>query len=226
MNDETLNDARIVQGAFIIRKASITDIDILVSLHLQCFDKKTHLIVGLGRSYIRAMYKWFIISCETFILVAEHQSYIVGLIAGSDGSYNRPMLRGTILFVVFGILKHPLLLFNKEFLKRAIKILLGQKIVGEICRNEKGIAYLAFAAIRPSYRGKGLGDVLYRNAIIECIKRGCKRIRGGVRPKDNPGPTKILSGYGFTKEKELETNSTTFWAGEPDIIMSILGNKK
>jgi ribosomal protein S18 acetylase RimI-like enzyme len=136
------------------------------------------------------------------------------------------MLRSTILSVILGILKHPWLLLNKEFFIRAIKILLRRKIVGEINRNEKGIAYLAFAAIDPSYRGKGLGDTLYRNAIIECIKRGCKRVRGGVRPKNNPGPTKILSRYGFTVEKELETNSATFWDGEPDVIMSILEKKK
>ena len=144
------------------------------------------------------------------------------MIAGCDRMYNGIMFRATLREALTGIITHPWLMFDKELLDRLLKIIMRKKLVGETIARETGVGYLAFSAIETSARGMGLGNALYRQGMLECIDLGCKKIRGGVRPKTNVGPTKILQRYGFRVIPELETDVIRFWEGEAETVKEII----
>ena len=46
--------------AFRIRRGTNADIDTLTAIHLRSFDSQSHLVVRLGKNYVKAMYKFFL----------------------------------------------------------------------------------------------------------------------------------------------------------------------
>lgn len=63
---------------FIIRKATIQDVNKLTELHCLSFKPKDHIPVLLGRRYVRATYVWLVTSGMSYVLVAEAEDRIVG----------------------------------------------------------------------------------------------------------------------------------------------------
>ncbi len=207
---------------FRIRKAKDADIDMLTAIHLRSFDARDHLVVRLGKKYVKAMYKFFINSPYTYVLLAEDSEKCLGLIGGSDRMYNGLLFRATLRQAIIGIITHPWLMFDRELIERFLKIITRKKLFGETTAHETGVGYLAFSGIETSARGMGLGNALYRQAMLECIDLGCKKVRLGARPKTNIGPTKIAQRYGFRVIPELETDVIRFWEGEAGTIKEII----
>ena len=192
-----------------IREAQLADLDKLVELHMNCFSPREHLAVRLGRSYIRAAYRWFITSSETFTILAEDMDCVVGLTTICDRSYNRPMLRHTLREAVLAFIMRPWLVFHPEVRDRIVNIILSRRGVGEASPSEEGVAHLAFIAVASSARGKGVGDALLQYSIKDYMSRNYRRIRAGVY-KENHASTRMFERNGFNEAPELETKHTVF----------------
>ena len=49
-----------VDGVWKPRRAHYGDVEELLKLHLSCFDEEDHLMVLLGRGFLKAAYRWMI----------------------------------------------------------------------------------------------------------------------------------------------------------------------
>lgn len=193
-----------------IRFATLDDTEDLLALHLRSFTPEKHLAVRLGESYMRAVYRWFIASDETFTIVAEENGKILGFTTICDRSYNRPMLRATWSHALAALLKRPLMAFHRDLAGRFLVNVFRKRGVGEgNSSQEKDVAHLAFIAVSPEARGKGVGASILYFGKSETFKRNRKALRAGVY-KQNIASIRMFSKCGFSEVLGIDTPKVLF----------------
>lgn len=82
----------------------------------------------------------------------------------------------------------------------------GDEIAATI-RNETrgGGGYVAVLAVRPPWRGRGLGRALLHRSFAEFWRRGLTRVTLGVDSESPTGATKLYESVGMTVESSLLT---------------------
>jgi len=196
-----------------IRRAKLSDLDQLVDLHYVCFEPDEHLAMRFGKSFIRAAYKWFITSEETFAILAEVENEVVGLTTVCDSPYNGPMLRNCLREAIVGLLTHPWLIFHAEIFNRIIDLFIKKQDVGELTEDQSDVAHLAFIAAHPDCRGRGIGSMLLNESKQIALKRGKRFHRAGVY-KVNIASQRMFKKCGHVKVPSLETKRTVFMQAE------------
>lgn len=151
-----------------VYNSSHKHLDQLAHCHIHCFPQS--LATKLGFNYVRKTLEWFLVADNRFLFHIEGDGIIAGYCGGfipkgyGDGS-SSGMLQYAFIEAVYGIIKKPWLLFNKEvvvfypFIFRNIKT----KIFGKPKqrssphRHEKKnyikYAGLVVIGVEPIYRG-------------------------------------------------------------------------
>jgi ribosomal protein S18 acetylase RimI-like enzyme len=190
----------------IIRKAIPEDIDRLTELHCASFSGQDHVPIILGPHYVKATYRWLVSSKMTYVLVAEKEGIIRGLIAVSDGPFMKPMFKACLSAFVFSILTQPRLIFMRKLwnrlLRRPISLAEGRCLLNSPC-----IAQMTIGAVDVAFRGQGIFDELVKATCIYSRARGSRAIRAGVY-KNNLGSRRVFDKCGWIETKVLETLET------------------
>lgn len=192
-------------GKMKITSATTADIKALADLHNACFSKQDHIPVQLGRSFILAVYRWFVSSPTTTVLVARKGDRIVGFTALSDRPYNLPMLRACRKELVTGCLRHPLALFNPEIFRRLGRLILK----GGSTLQPQRVAHIAFTGVDPAFQGQGIGKVLKTTSISVCKARGMVAMATGVR-RQNHRARALNEQVGFVEDPSLSTRRLVY----------------
>jgi GNAT superfamily N-acetyltransferase len=179
--------------------ATAFDVNTLVDLHGACFSKHEHIPVQLGRSFILAVYRWFVSCPNNTVLVARREGRIVGFTTLSDRPYNLPMLLACRREMVRGYLRHPSAIFNLELFRR-----LGRILVRSNGQPREKVAHIAFTGVDPSFQGQGIGKALKEASIQLCRERGMVAMATGVRRR-NDRAIHLNQHAGFVEVPSLST---------------------
>lgn len=195
------HEGPVFQGQSIqIRPAGLADLPALTALHLACFTEQEHVALALGRPFLDAVYRWFIRSPETRVLLACHGKHLIGFTALSRRPYNLPMLRACKWVGLAGLLHRPRLLFRRDWLVRLGSLLLRQ---GELGHSE--VAQVAFTGLAPEARGQGIGRALKDASIQVCREWGVDAVVTGVR-WENLRARRLNERVGFVEVPELSSS--------------------
>jgi ribosomal protein S18 acetylase RimI-like enzyme len=187
-----------------VTSATPFDVNALEELHSACFTRHEHLPVQLGRPFIHAVYRWFVSSPNTFVLVARLNDRIVGFTTLSDRPYNLPMLRACQHELIIGYMRHPLAIFNVEIFRR-----LGQVFLGRQKDAHEKVAQIAFTGVDPRFQCQGIGTALKEASIQVCRERGMLAITTGVR-RQNHKARRLNERAGFVEVPALSTRRLVF----------------
>jgi ribosomal protein S18 acetylase RimI-like enzyme len=185
---------------FQVCPATPFDVPALVDLHHACFSKEENIPVLLGRRFLQAVYRWFVRSPETFVLVARQGDRIIGLTAVCDRSYNLPMVKACRRELVAGFLRHPWAAVDRRLIRR-----LGWSLF--LRRRDRGpeerVAQIAYTAVDAAFQGQEVGRALKEASIRMCRERGSVAVTTGVvrtnlrarRLNELAGFVEVPSGY-------------------------------
>ena len=186
-----------------IRKATVSDLKQLVDLHYMSFTPREHLAMLLGRNFIQDIYRWFITSSETFTIVAEVDSRVVGMANGCDRRYDTAMIQHARRSAITGFLKHPWLILHPEFVKLALGKLLDRDVADPLAYRQKDTANLAFVAVDVSMRGYGVANRLLIEAKRTALQRGKKFLWAAVY-SNNTVSKRTFEKAGFRQREGVE----------------------
>jgi hypothetical protein len=194
---------------FNIRLATKTDLEEITKLHLISFRSEEHVPVILGRRYVKATYRWLIISKKAYTLVATIENEIIGLVSVCDESFSIPMFIACLPEFVISLILHPSLFVNRKLWRR----LLRRSIIAKPGRNfvkQKGFAQMVIGVVSSGCRGQGIFPNLVEATKLFSLKRGSRSIYAGIY-KTNQSSCKVFIKGGWEICPELETNDTVYY---------------
>jgi len=180
--------------------ATQADVDELVELHMKCFSKFDHLAVQFGKKFIYAVFRWFVSSPGTYVLVARNANSLIGFTAISDRPYNIPMLRACKWEAILGMIKAPSSAFHPELIDRLFRYIFFKR---DDNKNDS-TASIAFTGVDPEWQGCGVGTILKNVSLQVCRERGMKSIVTGVR-RLNARAKRMNESAGFVEVATLST---------------------
>jgi len=202
-----------------IRLATIYDINKLTDLHCNSFKPEEHVPMMLGRNYVKATYKWQVLSKDAYVLVSEKENNIIGLVAVCDGSFTKAMFVACLPEFIQGLLLKPKLIFKKMLWKRLFR---RPELTRDFDLKDDLIdfAQMTIGAIDKNYRGTGMFCDLIQATKIFSKNRGSKAIRAGVYKK-NLSSRRVFIKSGWVEVPEFETEDTIFYVSFFDKSLAI-----
>jgi len=182
--------------SFVVREAGLRDVDDLVDLHFNCFDRKEHLALCLGKPFMRDAYKRFIMSDKAFSLVCESRQTLIGFLTVCIGQYHHLIFANNKISIIKAFLLRPWLVFHPEILRRGFNVVSQSDVPDKIRQNDKDIAHGGAIGIHHNYRRTGLAFTLIKEMIRKCYKRKWVRIRVVIY-KDNVASRRMMKKLGF-----------------------------
>ncbi|MCX6031756.1 MAG: GNAT family N-acetyltransferase [Chloroflexi bacterium] len=206
--------SNIPDSNFIIRLATLADVEALVELHWMSFKPEDHVPVMLGRRYVRATYHWLVTGAISYVLVAEANGCIVGLIAVADRSFISPMFRACLSEFALSIARHPGLLLRGKLWQRLLRRpdVTSQ---GRHIADYPGMAQMTNGAVDAGYRGQGVFPALVEASRTFSKERGSRAIRAGIY-KTNMPSRRVFIKAGWIETPALETPDTVFYVSYLD----------
>lgn len=153
-------------NSIIIRKASLDDVNAIVSIHQEAFED--FFLSSLGRSFLELYYSSFINSEEGVVFCATKDNVLVGFSACSYVSrgFNTSLIKKN--FFRYGIESFRLLLTKPRALVRLVKNL--NKESADTSVNDKGqYAELYSIAVSPLCQGEGVGKLLLTSTESDVV---------------------------------------------------------
>lgn len=206
--------AQNIAHAFVVRTATIADLDSLTELHCDSFGPEDHIPVMLGKDYVRATYRWLTTSSQAYCLVADSDHKIIGLITICDRSFTRPMFLACLPEFVRSLLHSPRLIFARRLWERLLRGSADSEEVKRIVASP-GFAQLSVVAVDAKWRGTGIFQALVEAAKTSSKKRGSVAIRAGVY-KFNQASRRAFAKSGWIETPQLETADTVFYVAYLD----------
>lgn len=194
---------------FKIRLATKTDLEEITKLHSASFNPEDHVPFMLGWRYIKATYRWLVMSKKAYTLVATIENKIIGLVSVCDDSYAIPMFIACLPEFIISLILNPGLLVKRKLWAR----LLRRSIITKTGRNidkQKGFAQMVIGAVASGYRGQGIFPSLVEATKLFSLERGSRAIRAGIY-KTNSSSCKVFIKGGWEICPELETNDTVYY---------------
>jgi GNAT superfamily N-acetyltransferase len=199
---------------FNIRLATIKDINKLTDLHCKSFKPEEHVPMMLGRNYVNATYKWQVLSKDAYVLVAESEDTLVGLVAVCDGAFTKAMFTACLPELFISILLKPSRVFSKMLWKRLFRRPDMAK-GAEALLDYPGFAQMTIGAVEKDFRGSGVFGELIEATKEYSRKRGSKAIRAGVYKRNNSS-RRVFVKSGWAELPQLETEDTIFYVAAFD----------
>ena len=154
-----------------IRKASATDVDEIVKIHLDAF--KGFFLTSLGESFLRFYYGCFVKSPETVTMVALADGKVMGFSAATKvcKGFNSRLIKSNLLS--FGLLSLKMLFTEPKSLLRLVKNLTKK---GDSVEDDEDYAELYSIGVSKEAQGMGIGKKLLAATEAELKASGVKRV--------------------------------------------------
>ena len=192
-----------------IKFANLNDLNEITELHCLSFDSKDHVPMMLGKNYVKATYKWLISSNESYVLIAEDEGKINGLVAVCNGAFTKPMFISCFPEFILSLVLKPTRLFSKMLWQRLLRRPDVDRSKMSII-DSPGFAQMTIGAVDSNSRGSGVFGLLIEETRISSNKRGSYGIRAGVYKK-NKSSRRVFEKSGWQEIKALETKETVFY---------------
>ena len=186
----------IAAGAFNIRDLTTEDVQDLAVLHQSTFAGA--LGASLGRTYLLAFFRWFILNPESIKLVCTKGPDAVGYVFGAPDGYGPSMNRSIFWPIVIGVLSQPWVVAHPSFGRQIpirLRILLQRWVrrqrrspsnASKHPTGNRPMYVLVGIGVGPSARGRGLANRLmdvFENRVWE---QGFEAIRLSVFTSNSP----------------------------------------
>ena len=192
-----------------IRPANIDDLEVITELHCSSFKPEDHIPMLFGKNYIKANYEWHIKSDMAYVLVAEIDSNIIGLVGMCDKSFFHPMFKACRNQMVIELIKKPGIILKKELWKRLLRRSELSEY-GKLISEYPGMAQMTIGAVDANHRGLNIFPKLVNSTEKFSRERGSRAIRAGVYRK-NSSSRRVFNKLGWIEMPELETSDTVFY---------------
>jgi hypothetical protein len=193
-----------------IRLADLNDVVGMTDLHCRSFKPEEHVPMALGKDYVQATYKWLVTSNQSYALIAENGSSVVGLVAVCDRSFTFTMFVACLPQFMISMIENPALLFNIKLWKRLFR---RPDVVNSVSKqivNTPGVSQMTIGAVDGSFRGQNIFPKLISSTKIYSKQRGSRAIRAGVY-NWNKSCIRAFEKDGWIKVPELSTTDTLFF---------------
>jgi GNAT superfamily N-acetyltransferase len=202
-----------------VRLATIHDVDALTDLHLASFQREEHVLMILGRSYVKATYSWLVTSKHAYALVADLTGQIIGLLGVCDSPFAWPMFKACSGALFLSVAKNPSLLLEKKIWQRVFRRPQHRKTPGGGIFKLHGIAQMTIGAVDVRYRGHGIFGRLIEASKETSRPRGTRAIVAGVYKRDSSS-RRVFIKSGWPEVPELETPQTVFYLSLLESVLS------
>ena len=197
----------------IIAPMKKVDITAVSSLHRKVFYGSRS--TKLGRAYINKMFSWFIKYNPGLSFVSKKNEKVSGYVVGAIGGYGRKLFRYAFFEILFGLLFHPKLWFQRQtFLlwRSYLKGLTPQNKSTTVLSDQPLITKAALAGIGvdPDQQGQGIGSLLVI-AFEEAAKElGVNKLTLSVN-QDNFNARHLYDRLGWSVDSEnISANTVHF----------------
>lgn len=195
---------------YIIRLASLNDLEALTRLHCASFKPDEHVPMMFEERYVRATYRWQITQESVYVLVADEGGEIIGLVSVSDGPYTLAMLKASLGEMILSLARHPSLLAKPLLWKRLFRRSAGDNAQADAAAHAPGMAQLMIIAVKEQYRKQGVSLSLFGAANIESRKRGSRAVRAGVYKRNIASQQAFLKA-GWEEAPIFESEDTKYY---------------
>lgn len=192
-----------------IRLATKTDLEEITKLHLTSFRPEEHVPVILGRRYVKATYRWLIMSKKTYTLVATIENEIIGLVSVCDESFTIPMFIACLPEFAISLILNPRLIVNRKLWTRLLRRSKINNTGGNIVK-QTGFAQMVIGVVASGFQGQGIFPSLVESTKRFSLERGSRAIYAGIY-KTNLSSCKVFIKGGWKICPELETNDTVYY---------------
>lgn len=182
-----------------IRSAQHTDVDSVVTVHLEAF--QGFFLSFLGSAFLRELYKAILADPSGMGYVCEQSQQIVGFVFGTDqpaGFYGRLLRRRWWRFglaSVVPVLRRPSVILR---LLRAFRM-------PQQASHESGVGTLMSIAVSPGMQAKGVGRALVHAFLQEAARRQLKKINLTTDRRDNDPVNHFYEKQGFSMAHSFVT---------------------
>lgn len=171
-------------------------VDALVRLHLAAFPAADNVVSALGPGAVRAAYRWFVERPDAVVLVATGGDGVVGFTSLAEGSYEGRLMARVLPRALAAAVRRPSILIAPAVRERAARLLRrGGPELPEGAR-------VAYTAVDPDARGRGVASALKQASIEWCRGRGIERMVTGLH-RDNLASRRMNERAGFVEVPEL-----------------------
>lgn len=191
------------------RLATISDVKAMAMLHMASFQPHEHLGALLGSKFVEASYLWHVSNDCAYVIVAELEGALVGLLGMCDGPFTMRMLRGCRGAFVGAILRRPWLLIDQRLWSRLARAKASSVWVGEFCSTQ-GVAQMTIGAVDGKVRGHNVFPSLIRCCEDSSKARGIVAVRAGVYRKNTSCQRSFVKS-GWVEVPDLGSHETVFF---------------
>ena len=185
--------------SFVVRKPVIQDLDKLVDLYFDCYSPREHLGMCLGKSFMRDVFRWFMTSEQTFVLVADQNGRFLGFLTVCNGPYHKLMFVNNKRAAVKAFLLRPWIFFEPKVLGRFADALFKTDSLHDEEMSGSDIAHCSILGVHPKCRTGGVASVMIGEMVNECRRRRWMKMRAGIY-KTNVASRRLMLKLGW---KEL-----------------------
>lgn len=154
-----------------IRKATQTDVDSIVNIHIDAFDG--FFLATLGAVFLKFYYTCFISNTQTVTMIAEEEGIVLGFSASSKmcKNFNSKLIKSNLF--EFGILSIKLLCTSPKSLIRLMKNLTKKDCGFE---DNEEYAELYSIGVNKDAQGRGIGKKLLSSLEQVMKEEGVQRL--------------------------------------------------
>ena len=156
----------------IIRKATDSDLNAIVSIHISAF--RGFFLSMLGDRFLRELYHGFLLNVDSIFLVSVHDGFVTGFAVGAvnPGGFFHKLLKDRWFYLLVGaipgLLRHP--------------IVVGRKLLSALIYRgdqppQTGVgALLSSLAVAPAFAKSGIGESLVKMFIASAKQIGATHV--------------------------------------------------
>jgi len=192
-----------------VRLASESDVEAMTNLHLSSFSPDEHLGTLLGPTFVQASYRWHVTDECAYVIIAEMDGKLMGLLGMCDGSFTIRMIRGCLREFLGALLRHPRLLIDRRLWSRLARTKAHSEWVNEFC-STAGVAQMTIGAVNAGARGHNVFPSLIKNCEKISNERGHAAVRAGLYRKNEPCRRAFVKS-GWVEVPELGSDETMYF---------------
>ena len=189
----------------IVAQGTTADLEEIVGIHLRAFAPDENVATALGPGTLRAVYRWFMADPGAVVLLARSHGTPVGFTSLVDRSYTIPLGVRVLPHAAAALVRHPGIVASPLFRSRLARL---ANVFG---RDRLDGARIAYTAVVPDARGRGVGGRLKEASIEWCRERGIPRMITGIRVS-NTASRRMNERAGFTEVPELRHGDMLIYA--------------
>jgi len=201
-----------------IRLALESDVEAMAKLHLASFSPDEHLGVLLGPAFVRASYLWHVTDETAYVIIAEMDGNLLGLLGMCDGPFTMRMIRGCWQAFLGAFARHHQLLIDRRLWSRLARAKVRSEWVTEFC-STPGVAQMTIGAVDVNARGHNVFPSLIRSCENISKERGSAAVRAGVYRGNAPCRRAFVKS-GWIEIPELGSDETVYFVCvfNPDLL--------